>query len=86
MSEADRPQKELPDLKKPLIALAISAGAIAVGSAICLPGICGCASWLGLTNTDSYGKPFLILALIGVLGLLISIVWLIVSALRRRFS
>jgi hypothetical protein len=83
MSEAaDQPGKPI-SLKKPAIVLAISVGAVAVGSAVCTPGICGCASWIGLENTDSWGTPFMFLALIGVLGVVASTVWLIVAGIRH---
>jgi hypothetical protein len=71
------------NLKKPAILLAISFGAIVVGSAVCLPGICGCASWIGLENTDSYGTPFMLLFTVGILGVAVSTVWLAVVGIRR---
>jgi hypothetical protein len=86
MNEPATGSAKLPNLRKPAIALAISVGAIVVGSAICMPGICGCASWIGLVNTDSYGTPFLILTMIGVLGVPVSIGWLMVSSVCRKFS
>ena len=83
----DKPRKPL-GLKKPAIALAISVGAVLVGSAVCIPGSCGCASWIGLEVKDSWGTPFFLLTLLGLLGAAVSTIWLIVSgiyhALRRN--
>jgi hypothetical protein len=70
-------------MKRPLICLAICLGAVALGSAICLPGICGCVGWLPVPNRDSFGTPFIFLSFGGVLGVFISLVWLVVATLRR---
>jgi hypothetical protein len=81
----DSPRKPL-RLKTPLIVFAISVGAIVVGSAVCLPGICGCASWIGLQNTDSWGTPFMFLTMFGVLGVAVSTIWLAVIGIRRTLG
>jgi hypothetical protein len=73
-------------MKTPLIVLAISVGAIVVGSAVCLPGICGCASWIGLENTDSWGTPFMFLTMLGLFGVAISAIWLAVIGIRRALG
>jgi hypothetical protein len=70
-------------MKRPLIVLAICLGAIALGSAICFPGICGCAGWLPVPNRDHFGTPFMFLFFGGLLGIPISLVWLAVAALLR---
>lgn len=68
-------------MKRPLIALAASIGLIVLGSAVCMPGICGCVSWLGLPDTR-YSYQFMWLYVVGFLGVLLSIVWLIIAAAR----
>jgi len=72
-------------MKRPAIALAISAGAILIGSSVCFPGICGCASWLPLSNPDKFGLPFALLTFAGEMGVLVSLGWLVVSAIRTAF-
>jgi hypothetical protein len=85
LNSIDPPRKPLA-LKRPLIVAAISVGAVVVGSAVCLPGICGCVSWIGLDDTDSYGTPFIFLTLLGMLGVAVSAVWLIVAGIRHALS
>ena len=74
-------------MKKPLIALAVSIGLVVVGTAVCLPGICGCVSWLGIPDLGRMGAAFIYMALAGVLGIIISCCWLflilILKYLRR---
>jgi hypothetical protein len=80
----DPPRRPL-GLKRPLIAFAISVGAIVVGSAVCTPGICGCTSWTGLSFFGYFGEAgifFLFLSLAGVLGAVLSLFWLTVKAVR----
>jgi hypothetical protein len=81
----DKPMKRA-NLKRPAIVLAISVGISVVGSVVCFPGICGCASWLGLENPDRFGWPFAILTVLGELGAIVSILWLGVNLLRRALS
>jgi hypothetical protein len=68
-------------MKGPLICLTISLGAVVAGSAICLPGICGCAGWLPIPNRDSFGVLFMFLFFGGVLGIPVSLLWLAAAAL-----
>jgi hypothetical protein len=82
LDSIDKPRKPL-GLRKPAIALAISVGAVVVGSAVCLPGSCGCASWIGLEVKDPWGTPFIFLTLFGMLGAAVSTIWLIVSGIRH---
>jgi hypothetical protein len=70
-------------MKRALIALAISIGMIAVGSSVCLPGICGCVSWLGIPDLGGLGEYFLYLALAGVLGTIVSLCWLAVAGVMK---
>jgi uncharacterized membrane protein len=70
-------------MKRPGILLAISVGLMVVGSAVCLPGVCGCVSWLGIPNADRFGVPFAILSGVGFLGGLVSVCWLAGSAITR---
>ena len=77
--------KERVSLKKPAIALAISVGAVVVGSAVCTPGICGCASWIGLSDPEKWGgELFMWLAIAGVAGMAINLFWLVISAVAGR--
>ena len=75
-------------MKKPLIALAVSIGLVVVGTAVCLPGICGCVSWLGVPDLGRMGELFLYLSIAGLFGIVASSCWLGVSAIlifvRRR--
>jgi hypothetical protein len=68
-------------MKRPLFALGISVLVIIAGSAVCVPGICGCVSWLGIPDSK-YSNHFMWLYLSGILGVLSSIVWLIITAAR----
>jgi predicted membrane protein len=76
-------------MKRPAIALGISAGMVLVGSAVCLPGICGCASYLGIADRYGFNILFFFMALAGLIGVFISLCWLAVKAIlafasRRR--
>jgi hypothetical protein len=67
-------------MKPPALALGISVGAVVIGSSVCYPGICGCVSWLSFKDPDKIGTPFLWITLAGVVGILASIIWWIMSA------
>ena len=71
-----------------MIALAISVGGVVVGAAVCTPGICGCASWIGISDSGQWGDWFLFLFIGGMIGIAISVCWLVVlvgwRAIRRR--
>jgi len=74
-------------MKRPLIALAISLGLIVVGSAVCLPGICGCVSWLGIPDPEKFGGDvFIWVTFLGALGTVVSLCWLAGSAIIRAFG
>jgi hypothetical protein len=73
-------------MKRPLLALAFSVGAVIIGSAVCLPGICGCVSWLGIPDADRFGLPFILLTFAGILGIAASLCWMLVSAIVTALS
>jgi len=69
-------------MKKPVITLGVSVALLLVATAICLPGICGCVSWLGIPDS-----PFSIFIAIpfyfaGISGIVISTCWLTFLAIR----
>ena len=66
-------------MRKAVIALGISVGAVVVGFAVCVPGVCGCVSWLGIPDLGEYGILFFFLAMAGMAGICISLCWLLVS-------
>jgi len=70
-------------MKRALIALAISIGLVIVGSAVCLPGICGCVSWLGIPDPGGIGEYFLYMTIAGVIGIPVSLCWLAISAAMK---
>ena len=72
-------------MKRPLIVLGISIGMIVLGSAVCLPGICGCVSWVGVPDTP-FSDYFLFLWMAGLLAAGFSLVWLAVSAIRVAWN
>ncbi len=81
MFEQIDPARKPLTLKRPLIALAISVGAVVVGSAVCTPGICGCTSWTGLSIFGALGEAgllFLLLSVVGMVGVAISLCWMLV--------
>lgn len=69
-------------MKKAVIALAISVALFLAATAICLPGICGCVSWLGIP--DSRFSIFIAIPLyfVGISGIVISTCWLTFLAIR----
>jgi hypothetical protein len=72
-------------MKRPLIVLGISIGMIVLGSVVCLPGICGCVSWVGLPDTR-FSYYFLFLWMAGLPAAGFSLVWLAVSAIRVAWN
>jgi len=68
--------------KSPAIGLAISAGAVVAGSAVCTPGCCGCTSWAGLPDPGAAGDVFLLLAVLGVIGIAFNVGWLAISVVK----
>ena len=73
-------------MKKPAIALAVSVAAVVIGSSVCLPGICGCYSWLGIQDSHGLDVPFLFLAFAGAIAVPICFCWLIVAAILDAFK
>jgi len=72
-------------MKRPLVVLGISTAMIVVGSAVCMPGICGCVSWLGVPDTR-FSEYFLFVWMTGLLSAGISLMWLAVSVIRRAWN
>jgi hypothetical protein len=69
-------------MKRAAISLAVCVGLVVVGSAVCLPGVCGCYSWAGIPDMGEGGTTFLFLALAGFVGAMISFCWLLVASVR----
>jgi hypothetical protein len=69
-------------MKRPLIAFGISVAMIFLGSAVCLPGICGCYSWLGVPEFK-YSDLFLFVFMGGLIGVCLSLAWLAAAAVQR---
>jgi hypothetical protein len=72
-------------MKRPLIVLGISIGMIVLGSAVCMPGICGCVSWMGVQDTR-FSEYFSFLRTTGLLAAEISLMWLAVSVIRMAWN
>jgi len=69
-------------MKKAGIMLSISVLLLVLGTAICLPGICGCVSWMGIPESRIGGMLAAFFYATGVPGLVISTCWLIFLAIR----
>jgi len=69
-------------VKKAVITLGVSVALLLVATAICLPGICGCVSWLGIP--DSRFSIFIAIPayFVGISGIVISTCWLAFLAIR----
>lgn len=69
-------------MKKAAIMLAASILLIALALAICLPGICGCVSVIGIPDSPLGGTVAIICYMIGLPGIVISTCWLTYLAIR----
>jgi hypothetical protein len=76
----------LADMKKAGIALGTSIGLVLLGSSVCLPGPCGCASWLGISNAGNLQVPFMLLSFTGEFGAFVSFWWLAIATVFVAFS
>jgi hypothetical protein len=68
--------------------LAISVGMFVLGSAVCIPGPCGCTSWIEFSHPVRFFRLFAILSLVGELGTVVGFSWLLIvgawQALRQK--
>ena len=69
-------------MKKAVITLGGSVALLLVATAICLPGIRGCVSWLGIPDSRFSIFIAIPLYLVGVSGIVISARWLTFLAIR----
>jgi hypothetical protein len=69
-------------MRKAAIALGISVVLFLAATAICLPGICGCVSWLGIPDSRVQGTFVIPLYFVGISGIVISTCWLAFLAIR----
>jgi hypothetical protein len=69
-------------MKKAAIALRISVALLLVATAICLPGICGCVSWLGIPYSRFSIFVAIPLYVVGTLGIVTSTCRLTFLAIR----
>lgn len=69
-------------MKKAVIALGISVALLLVSTAICLPGICGCVSWLGIPDSRLSIYTAIPLFFVAISGIAVSICWLGFLAIR----
>jgi hypothetical protein len=69
-------------MKKAAITLSISVVLLVLATAICLPGICGCVSWIGIPDSPISGMLATFFYVTGVPGLVISTCWLAFLAIR----
>jgi hypothetical protein len=69
-------------MKRALTALGISVALLLAATAICLPGICGCVSWLGIPDSQFSNFIAFPLYLVGISGIVISTCWLIFLGIR----
>jgi hypothetical protein len=69
-------------MKKAVITLGGSVALLLVATAICLPGICGSVSWLGIPDSRFSIFIAIPLYLVGVSGIVISACWLTFLAIR----
>ena len=69
-------------MKKAAITLLISILLLVFGTAICLPGICGCVSWAGIPDSRLTGMLAIFFYVTGLSGLVISTCWLVFLAVR----
>jgi hypothetical protein len=69
-------------MRRALTALGISVALLLAATAICLPGICGCVSWLGIPDSQFSNFIAFPLYLVGISGIVISTCWLIFLGIR----
>jgi len=70
-------------MRKAFVALFLSIAALAIGAAICLPGICGCATSIPGVDGENYIVLAIGLDVIGLLGIVSSIAAMPIIHLRR---
>ncbi len=76
----------LADFKKAAIALGTSIGLFLLGASVCVPGVCGCQSWLGISNAGMLELPFMLLSFAGALATFLSFWWLAIATVFVAFS
>jgi hypothetical protein len=59
-------------MKRALTALGVSVALLLAATAICLPGICGCVSWLGIPDSEFSSFIAFPLYLVRISGIVIS--------------
>ena len=69
-------------MKTAALSLSISILLLLLATALCLPGMCGCVSWIGLPQSDFTGILAMVLYAVGILGILVSTSWLAFLAVR----
>jgi hypothetical protein len=70
-------------MKKAALMLAISILMLGLALAICLPGICGCVSVVGIPESWIGGTVTIVLYMLGLPGLAISTCWLAFLGIRH---
>ena len=69
-------------MKKAAISRSVSFLLLLLATAICLPGMCGCVSWIGIPQSDFTGTLALSLYAIAIMGIIVSLCWLAFLAVR----
>ncbi len=69
-------------MKKAAIALSISVLLLVLATAICIPGICGCVSWIGIPDSPISGTLAILFYVTGIPGIVVSTCWLVFLAIR----
>ena len=69
-------------MKRPLIVLGISIVMIVMGTAVCVPGVCSCVSWLGIPDSR-FSILFILMWMGGFIGVGGSLIWLFVAAVWK---
>jgi hypothetical protein len=69
-------------MNRAVITLGVSVAPLLVATAICLPGICGCVSWLGIPDSRFSISIAIPLYFVGISGIVISTFWLTFLAMR----
>jgi len=69
-------------MKKAAITLSISILLLVLATAICLPGICGCVSWIGIPDSPISGRLAMLFYAAGIPGIVVSTCWLVFLGIR----
>ena len=71
-------------MRRAVWTLFASIASLLAGLTICLPGICGCVPIIPGVDGDRYFLLALVLDVLGLMGILASILWIVAACLRTQ--